>query len=321
MKTLFLFAFSFLFFACSSSHKLIGTDYVDLSARSALITTTSFPTEIADSLGWGDLSSGTLTNVNEEFRFVISAKYEPFQLYRIHKGKNIEGELILFWSKRNTVNVSNPQSEMKQYLKEKCDEFYQTQNFEYCRPTFKVKPEWKNVYNSLESRNIWQIPDQSELEVEIASDSTTWIMEVQVRLDNYYRSYTHTSPDQYTGLASTIDIKGVVSQLQILNSSLINSDNFNVYRGVTNGSLNSPFLLCGEKETWRFNGVLEELASESGIPTLIESSEDSYYLVTVSGTVEDEWYGNRDNSGFMRVINPSELNQISILSSFKCPSK
>ena len=72
---------------------------------------------------------------------------------------------------------------------------------------------------------------------------------------------------------------------------------------------------------WRFGASLEELISASGYPVTVEEEEDEYFYVTVSGSVEDEWYGSRGTTGFMRVIRPTEVNNITTLSKKECPSK
>ena len=221
---------------CSSSHKLTGTDYVDLSTGNKFPGTQSFPTEIAAALNWGDLSSDTLKGIKEEIRVALTSAFEPYHIFRIYAAKRgVEGETALFWAKKRAVERDNLHENMKVYLKGKCTEFFETDNYGYCKPNYFMDPDWGKIYSNLEARNIWQIRDQSQLELEALPDTNLWYINTQVRLGDYYRSYTHTSPEQYVGILERIDILGILTQLQLVTNSMQKPENFNVYSGITNG--------------------------------------------------------------------------------------
>lgn len=308
-----------LIISCKSSHKLTGTDYIDLSAGTLAIQNTSFPQEIADSLDWGDLTSAEL-KTKEEFRIMLTSGFEPFHLYRIYTNRNVEGESILFWPKRIAASLSDAHQNMDQYLKGRCQEIYQTRNYEYCSPEYAIEPDWGKIYSTLESRNIWSIPDQPGASADNTPDSIKWVMNTQVRLGDYYRSYTHTNPENYTGVDYKLNLMGIISQLQLVSTGQQKPENFNIYSGVTTGVRSSAFKLCDESETWRFDGNLEELLEAGGYPARFEQTEKLNFYVTVSGIVEDEWYGNRGRTGFTKIIRPSEINDFRVISGDKCPS-
>lgn len=322
MKTKIYFVLVIALLGCKSSHKLTGTDYIDLSTGTKATHSAQFPAEIVLHSGWGDLSSDTLDGIKEEFRISLISQTEPFHLFRIYtekKGK--KGEAILYWAKKRAYQRKNVHENMKQYLKGKCEIFFETENYGYCKPEYIIEPDWGRIYANLEARNIWQIPDQSQLELDALPDTNGWAMNTQVRLGDYYRSYSQSSPEKYPVIPEKIDIFGVLTQLQIAANSEYKPENFNIYSGITNGKRGSSFTLCDESEVWRFNASLEELISASGYPAKITEEEEQYFYITVSGIVEDEWYGNRSNFGFKRVINPSEINSISTLSKKECPRK
>ncbi len=143
MRFFYIALYLFLFFGCSSSHKLTGADYIDLSTGNVAIADPIFPTEIAADLGWGDLSSDSIDDVGEEFRVSLISDFEPHQLFRVYSDKRkIKGESILFWGKGNPNERMNTHEDMKQYLKGKCNDFYETDKYNYCKPTFITEPKW-----------------------------------------------------------------------------------------------------------------------------------------------------------------------------------
>jgi hypothetical protein len=318
MRFFLLVLGSIIFLSCKSSHKLTGTDYTDLGSGEALISNEYFPQEIADSLGWGDLTSSEL-KVNEEFRFTLISSHKPYHLYRLKKGRKVEGESILFWPRIRTSSFTSVHENMLQYLEGKCSDVHQTRNYEYCEPLFRTEPDWGKLYSTLEDREIWTIPDQPS-GLSATPDSIRWVMNTQVRLGDYYRTYTHINPENYTGIDYKINILAITAQLQSVSNREEKAENFNTYSGVTNGKRSSFFKPCGETETWRFDGNLEELLSESGYPAELEQTGDSFFYVTVSGTVEDEWYANRGVTGYTKVIRPTEITNFVIVSSDKCPN-
>ncbi len=320
MKAVYLIILALLVFNCKSTHKLTGTDYVDLSTTERGVSSPYFPQQIADSLGWGDLSSATLGKVKEEFRVTLISEIEPFQLFRITKGKRVHGESILYWAKGIGSNELSHHENMKLYLKDRCTEFYETVSFGYCIPLYETEPDWGKIYSTLDSRNIWTLPDQSEIPDLAAPDSNEWVLNTQVRLGNYYRTYTHTTPGRYLSqMEQGASLGIIIVELQRLVQNQQEQDNFNTYTGITSGVKGSSFTLCDGSEVWRFNASLEELLSSTGYPLQITEQEDLQFYITVSGTVIDEWYRSRAYSGYSRQITPTEVHGLEIISRNTCP--
>ncbi len=320
MKNVFVIIIALLVFGCKSSHKMTGTNYVDLSTTERGTISPYFPQQIADSLGWGDLSSSTLEKVKEEFRVTLISEIEPFQLFRISKGRRVQGESILYWAKGINSNELSHHENMKLYLKDRCTEFYETISFGYCLPLYETEPDWGNIYSVLDSRNIWTLPDQSEIPDLSPPDSNEWVLNTQVRLGNYYRTYTHTTPGRYLPqMEQGSDLGIIIVEFQRLVQNQQQQDNFNTYSGITSGENGSSFTLCDGSEVWRFNGNLEELLTSSGYPLQITQQEGMQFYITVSGTVSDEWYRSRAYSGYSREITPTEVHGLEIVSGDNCP--
>ncbi|RNC83921.1 MAG: hypothetical protein ED557_09120 [Balneola sp.] len=311
---------SILLLSCSSGHKLTGTDYVDLSRTDSGVLSPYFPQQIADSLGWGDLSSAMLGKVKEEFRITLISEIEPFQLFRFSKGRRVQGESILYWVKGASSNELSHHENMKLYLKDRCTEFYETVSFGYCFPIYQTEPEWGKIYSVLDSRNIWTLPDQSEIPNVAAPESNEWVLNTQVRLGNYYRTYTHTTPGRYLSqMEQGNDLGMIIVEFQRLVQNQQVQDNFNTYSGITSGVNGSSFTLCNGSEVWRFNANLEDLLTSSGYPLQITQQEGMQFYITVSGTVSDEWYRSRSYSGYSRQITPTEVHGFEIVSGTTCP--
>ena len=307
--------------SCSSSHKLTGTDYVDLSTTMKGTISPYFPQQIADSLGWGDLSSAELRKVKEEFRITLISEIAPFQLFRISRGKKVQGESVLYWPKGSSKEVDHYEN-MPLYLKDRCNEFFETLSFEYCFPIYETEPNWEKVFNVLESGDVWTLPDQSEIPDIAVPDSNEWVINTQVRLDKFYRTYTHTTPGRYLSLMEQGgDLGIIIFEFQHLVQSQHELDNFDIYSGITTGVNGSSFTLCDGSEVWRFNANLEELLTASGYPLQITEQEELQFYITVSGTVDNEWYWNRAYSGFSRQITPSEIYGFEVIFDNKCPEE
>ncbi|MBO6523090.1 MAG: hypothetical protein JJ971_04630 [Balneolaceae bacterium] len=325
MRSTVIIISSILLLSCKSSHKLTGTDYVDLSMDEIVNPNPGFPQEIADSLGWGDLTSAEMEKVDEEFRFSLTSEYEPHYLYKISVKRKVSGESILYWAKSRGTSSTYAHQNMRQFLKGKCTEFFETENYGYCKPEYLVEPDWGNIYSKLEDRNIWQLPGPQKMDslnvTKNVPDSIRWVMKTQMRLKDYYRAYTHTNPEQYFGSQNKVDLMAIMTQLQLISTSHQKPENFNLYSGVTTGARGSAFMLCDESQTWRFEGDLEQLLKASGYPATIAESENQFFYITVSGEVEDEWYGYRGRTGFTKVIRPSEVNNMVILADDACPAR
>lgn len=320
MKSFSLVFCALFLFTCKSSHKLTGSDYVDLSTTNQGTVSPYFPQQIADSLGWGDLSSSNIGKVKEELRFTLISEVEPLQLFRISKGRKVRGESILYWSKGGSYNELSHHENMQLYLKDRCTEFYETISFGYCIPIYETEPDWKRIYSVLDSRGAWTLPDQSQIPDVAPPDSNEWVLNTQVRVGNYYRTYTHTTPGRYLPqMERGSDLGLIIVEFQRLVQNQQQQDNFNTYSGITSGINGSSFTLCDGSEVWRFNANLEELLTATGYPLQITKQEDLQFYLTVSGTVSDEWYRSRSYSGYSRQITPTEVHGLEIVSGDACP--
>ena len=313
---------AFLLLACKSPHKFADTEYVDLSQGQPLNPDAVFPAELGDSLGWGQLSELELKKNDEEIRFTLYSQKKPFHLFRItKKGKKIKGESILYWPKEKGMDLQSPYNNMWQYLNKRCADFAETPNYDYCTPVYTddVEPNWEAVYNALQGSGIWKTPDGDALSENASPSEMPWTLNIQLRIGDYYRELTHSNPEQYIRSDEYLRLMSVVSQLKGVTSRFRYAENFDGYEGITRGEKGSKLILCDQSEAWRFNSDLGELINKAGVPAAFDIRDSLMFYVKVQGEVHDEWYSERERSGFQRTIVASELNDFAVVSELKCP--
>jgi hypothetical protein len=110
----------------------------------------------------------------------------------------------------------------------------------------------------------------------------------------------------------------MAAQLRRIAVNFTPPQNYYTYLGITNGTRGSAFIPCGSDETWRFNGDIPELASSNGLPLIIAKQDSIQFLVKLEGTVRDEWYAQRNNTGFTKVITPVQINSLTVTSATRC---
>ncbi len=309
-----LLLIALVFTACSSTHKLSETSYQDLSSGSVVQGNPAFPSEVEEAVGWGDITEGKFKKGQEEMRFNLSSDSEPYHLFRITNRKKVGGEVILYWEKEDIVKSER----MKDFMNGRCEEILETQSYEYCVPLYVEEPNWQLLYNSLESSNVWTVSDQHAITTDSLDQNSYWKIDVELRVKNFYRSYEHISPDQYQDVEAGKLATNIAGRLNTMTYNFLTAENFDTYSGITNGKPGSDFIECNKNEVWRFNGSLQKLIERSGYPVALEEQENMYFYITVQGTIREIWHSNRGKSGAVKNLYPSEINNISVVSSGTC---
>lgn len=303
--------------ACSSTHKLTGTDYVDIESESAPEMPGEYPSEIIDDAGWNDITT-TLKkrSKHEELRIWLTADYAPHHLFKFEReGNDVEGENILYWSKDEKPYITPT---MQRYLEGTCTSFTETENFWYCHPEFANEINWHAVYTSIERQEMWQIPNGEPIGEEANEvEEQPWQMYVQLRLGNFYRHYMHANAHRYADeelSAQVIAMLRASRQVSMRYESPINTA---TYEGITNGQ---KFIPCEvENESWQFTGNLERILQNSGLKTnQIEQEEESLYRILAQGSVKQLWYHTWLSDEHEREIKPIKIFSIRPVSSENC---
>ncbi len=303
---------------CGSTHPITTVEHTDLSAGIDGRRITEFPSPIVEALEWKNLSSADATNVDEEFQIAIYSETSPYHLFRISPGKKNPGEVILFWPLDGSSKSAVPEKNMHEYLSTICDEFERTGPYEYCAPKFNSGNDWGRIYSNLVQRNIWTLPDGSEIATSQAEDRQQWGMVFQIRKGMYFRTISHENPDLYNSTAEAFDVLAITAQLRLITNNLVPPINYNTYSGITNGLKGSAFIPCGLNEQWRFDANLTDLISSKGIPTAVEKQDELLFKVKVAGMLRDEWYANRRSTGYTKIITPVEISEVSVVTDTTC---
>lgn len=301
---------------CNSSHKLTGTDYVDIETESAPEVISGYPSAVIEDAGWNDITTKLKERSdNEEFRIWLNSPIYPANLFKLTKGKKeVKGEAILYW-KRDTAEVVSDFTHptMQQYLWGTCTEFFTVENYGYCFPEFEDEVDWEFIYNTIENQGFWQLPggvDGSQTEKE-------WQMYVQMRLGNYYRHYVHQSPEGYEDAELRNRVQRLSGAVKRISNRYKQNISTNLFEGITDGG---AFTLCDSSEVWEFDGNLNRMLERAGLKTTVNTiEEESLYYITVKGRVSTVWYNEWATGEFDRVLVPNEIYNIRVVNKFKCP--
>ncbi|MEX0845996.1 MAG: hypothetical protein WD022_11985 [Balneolaceae bacterium] len=318
MNKLMALMFGMLLIGCDTTHKLTGTDYVDIEMESAPDVVPGYPQAIIEEAGWNDITTELKSKDEEEFRIWLNSPVYPGNLYKLTKDKkrNVEGEGILYWPVDNTrSNEGFTHQKMKRYLEGICTEFFQIEEYGYCYPEFIDDISWGSIYNVIESQGFWQIPNGTE----IVAPEKEWQMYVQMRLRNYYRDYTHHSPQEYEDAELRKNVIALAKAVKLITNRFKSNTNTNTFEGVTDGT---AFTLCDSSETWKLNGDLNKLLAKSGIKSTINTEEkESLYYVMVKGRVTNIWYDEWATGEFDRKLSPTDIYKIQVVHEIACPEE
>ncbi len=310
--------FLLLGLACGSAHPITEAPYINLEQGVDGVRLDEFPTAIIDSLGWNDLASAENRKIGEELQIAIKSDIQPFHLFRISNGRKDPGETVLFWPKPDYQIGLNPDRNMRDYLNGMCDDFNIAGIYEYCIPQFSREANWKSTFSNLVNRNIWSIPDGVEFEENMEESSNNWSMIYQIRAGMNYRTFQHNNPDSYISTAQALDIMAMAAQLRQIAVNFTPAQNYNIYEGITSGTKGSAFIPCNSNETWRFDGEIAQLTSKFGLPITVVEQDSIRFFVKLEGTIRDEWYAQRNSTGFTKVITPAQINSLSVTSASRC---
>jgi hypothetical protein len=302
---------------CDTTHKLTGTDYVDIETEQTPPVAVDYPSQIIEAVGWSDITSELKPKGTEEVRFWMSSDLYPAHLFKMEKDKRgeVQGEVLLYWPNDTTKNSSDfTHQMMKRYLEGTCTEFFTTASYGYCFPELDETIKWSSIYVAAESQDFWQIPAG----VNAAKAERNWQMYVQMRLRNFYRDYQHVNAHDYEDEVLKTQIIQLVRAVRNIKNRFESAVGTNSFEGITDGT---SFTLCDSSETWEFNGDLTRLLENAGFTMQVKTEEDnSLYYIMVKGRLAPIWYYEWATNEFDRRLYPNEIYDIRAVNKFECPS-
>lgn len=264
---------------------------------------------VSKAVGLKTLRAKTLPPGAREARIWISVSTGvPKTLYRfVERGGEVSGEVIDYWSVEEDPGKPPGQTmhDLLMYsLKGSCKGFPVRAGTAICRAVFDETPKWRHPLARAGEAGLWTLLDESTL-----PDSTItidgWTITVELLKGDSYRAYQYDSPtaqDSFLEVRQAARLAGIVQAIQ---EHRRRPDNLRNYRGVTTGSYQSSFHLCGSEKTWGFKSVLERLAKEAGV-TLPESGPAGY-KVEIVAEATPKWLARDWESKYTRVLQPRKL--------------
>jgi hypothetical protein len=309
----------FLFvIGCTTVHPITEVPYISLEFGVDGVRLDDFPRSLIDSLQWNDLASAELSSVSEELHIAIKSDFPPYYLFRMSNEKNSYGDIILYWPKPDQYMSLTPNKNMHDHLKGICKEFNNAGIFEYCVPETSKLTDWNKTFKYLEHLNIWTLGDNYEFDAYDIENNLQWSLIYQVRAGMNYRTFRHDNPDYYVPTDKALNVMKIVDQLNRVVSDVKKPDNYDLYEGITSGTVGATFKPCNNDEVWRFNGNIASITSSNALPIKVTHADSLRFLVKLEGTVQDEWVAYRNNSGFTKTISPININSIVVTSATEC---
>lgn len=314
-----------LWMGCDSTHKLTGTDYVDIEKERPPEMPEDYPEAIIEEVGWSDITTKLKENEeNEEFRIWLRSSVYPAHIFKLKKGKkDVHGEGILYWHIDTTASGAGITNlKMQNHLLGTCTEFFTVEKYGYCIPEYSDDINWSSIYNAIESQGFWKLQGDGERAQEIETSEApdkNWLMFVQMRLGNYYRAYTHQNPETYADAMLRKDVIELSKAVKLIKGQFKQNVSTTTFEGVTNGE---RFTLCDSSEVWELRGEINRLLERSGLKTTIDTgSGEALYYVVIKGRVNSIWHHDWAAGEFDRIITPNEIYNIRAVNEIKCPEE
>lgn len=318
MKYVYILFWGLMLIGCDTTHKLTGTDYVDLESEQAPPVVTDYPSAITKAVGWDDITTDLKPKGTEEIRFWLTSTVYPSHLIKLTKSNKgeVEGEVILYWPNDTTlVQQDFTHQKLKHYLEGMCTEFHTAGLFGYCYPGLDEDIRWGTIYTAIESQDFWQL----QAGVNTADTEKNWKMYVQMRLRNYYRDYQHVNSHAYEDEALKGEVISLVRAVRLINNRFHSANENNLFEGITDGT---SFTLCDSSETWEFMGDLNQLLENAGLKTNVKTEkEQSLYYTLMKGRIAPVWYDAWATGEFDRRFFSNEIYDIRAVNDFKCPEE
>lgn len=246
----------------------------------------------------------------------------PKTLHIVTKTDEIyDGKLVFYWDASNITRQPDGETThdlMKYSMSGRCDQFRLKNNIGTCIGIFEEEPDWENIFHKLTQKNIWDLPDQSELKSdELIIDVDGWGLVVELRDSSHYRTYQYRNPHSrdWPEAAKAVEINAIFNSI---NRNVQPSDVTRSYRGITSGEYRSAFKKCDSNEVWAFraSGNIKVLAERAGIE--LPEPGDFGYLVEVFGEPTPEWLARSWNSDFIKELQTGRLISIVPATSPNC---
>ena len=111
----------------------------------------------------------------------------------ISTDEKVKGDVFIYYA-NGSHYMKEHGAKFLRKLKLGCENFRRGTHLDVCAATFRLSPDWHEIYNNLNSLGIKTLPDQSELPgAEIyVTDGTSVVIEV--RDGARYRSYEYSNP-------------------------------------------------------------------------------------------------------------------------------
>lgn len=270
---------------------------------------------VARAAGLTPLRTKNLPSGSKEVRVWTGlAIGEPKRMYRfVIQEDSVGGELILHWG----TDSDRDHDLMLHSLDGACRDFTRQFGAGICRAVFDEEPSWQNRYQQAKNAGLWTLPDPSALPDDSTMVWDGWIMTVELRDGDHYRTYQYNNPRARKWPEADSALQ-VARSIRPIAGAMKSPDVRRTYHGVTTGKYREAFYLCESDSVWGFRASLSDLAEEAEIA--LPDPGPHGYEVKVIGEATPEWLAQEWESKFTRELQAFVLESVQSASKKQCTS-
>jgi len=237
---------------------------------------------------------------------------EPKRMYRfVIQDDTVGGEFIFHWG----VDDDRDHDLMIHSLDGACRGFTRRLGAGVCRAVFDTTPDWHGMYQEAKSAGLWTLPDPSALPDDSTMVWDGWIMTVELRVGDQYRTYQYDNPAARDWPEADSALH-VARSIRPVDSAMKSPYAQRVYRGVTTGKYREAFYLCESDSVWGFRASLSDLAEEAEL--VLPDPGPHGYEVQVIGEATPEWLARKWESNFTKELQALVLKSVQPASKRQC---
>lgn len=195
----------------------------------------------------------------------------PQDLYRlVSKNGQVTGQWYRYWYSPAPDSTDPDQMPfgtiVRHAIAGQCSSIRTLGDAEVCHTRLTHEADWSAILHRIEQAGVENLPDETDLPRDGLVVMDGWMLTVEVRVGDNYRTYNYSNPDAHHQPEAQRAV-AIAEALRPLGRLLPPSTNTKTFRGLfVSGPQRSEFVRCGSQESWGFQGNLGTASAWSNAP-------------------------------------------------------